>query len=222
MTGSARTRTSLHAVAESLLAGHQYRTTGTIRLHVVPGGFSTGDMSGSPTRLAVDGGRLVVHDDAGVTTVELHGRSLGEIAEAVGISCAPPLEVYQSSTPSSDDVTVELDPQAVDEILDALSLGDSALRALASLRDDSVGEPVLWPEHFDVSVSVPGATVGVSPGDDYVDGPYAYVVPDTPQTGDFWNQPFGAARSVTPDESTDTVVQFFLEGIRRATGTSSP
>ena len=33
------TRRSLHAVAESVLAGPQYRAHGTIRLTVTPGGF---------------------------------------------------------------------------------------------------------------------------------------------------------------------------------------
>ena len=34
-------RRSLHAVAELVLAGPQYRATGKLRLRVVPGGFAT-------------------------------------------------------------------------------------------------------------------------------------------------------------------------------------
>lgn len=37
----AMTRRSLHAVAELVLAGPQYRATGKLRLRVVPGGFAT-------------------------------------------------------------------------------------------------------------------------------------------------------------------------------------
>ena len=37
----AMTRRTLHAVAELVLAGPQYRATGKLRLRVVPGGFAT-------------------------------------------------------------------------------------------------------------------------------------------------------------------------------------
>ena len=37
----ALTRRTLHAVAELVLAGPQYRATGKLRLGVVPGGFAT-------------------------------------------------------------------------------------------------------------------------------------------------------------------------------------
>ena len=33
------TRRALHAVAEQVLAGPQYRSAGTIRLNITPGGF---------------------------------------------------------------------------------------------------------------------------------------------------------------------------------------
>jgi hypothetical protein len=208
------TRTALHSVAEALLAGHQYRTAGTIRLHVVPGGFSTGPMSGSPSRLMVRGGELTVDGAAGTRTVALDRLSLGQIASKAGISCAPPAEVYRS-TPASDDFRIELDPASVDVIHGALAVGDAALRLLAGHRNDPVGDPVLWPEHFDVSCSVPGATVGVSPGDEYLEAPYAYVVPDAPRTGAFWNQPFGAARSLVEGDDAESVLQFFVDGLSR-------
>ena len=37
----AATRRSLHGVAELVLAGPQYRTSGSIELRVTPGGFAT-------------------------------------------------------------------------------------------------------------------------------------------------------------------------------------
>jgi hypothetical protein len=50
-----RTRRALHAVAETLLAGPQYRTSGTIRSQACPGGFATG----SELWLRVVGAELV-------------------------------------------------------------------------------------------------------------------------------------------------------------------
>ena len=41
MTDQDTTRVSLHAVAEYLLAGPQYKQHQTIRLRVTPGGFAT-------------------------------------------------------------------------------------------------------------------------------------------------------------------------------------
>lgn len=210
------TRTALHAVAESILAGHQYRTTGTIRLHVVPGGFSTGPLSGDLRRLGVRGQELVVDGAAGTSSVALDGLSLAEIAAAAGVSSAAPEEVYRSSTPSAGEFRVELDPASVQVVHAALAVGDDALRRLAAQWDEPLGEPVLWPEHFDVSCSVTGATLGVSPGDQYIDGPYAYVVPDNPHEGAFWNQPFGAAQPLAGSADPDSVLRFFVDGLHRA------
>lgn len=46
----ATTRRSLHAVAELVLAGPQYRDIGKLRLRVIPGGFAT---IGTPALQAV-------------------------------------------------------------------------------------------------------------------------------------------------------------------------
>ena len=59
---------------------------------------------------------------------------------------------------------------------------------------DTVRRALIWPEHMDVSISLTARTYGVSPGDETIPVPYAYLGPATPQTGPFWNQPFGAAR----------------------------
>jgi len=50
---------------------------------------------------------------------------------------------------------------------------------------------------------------GVSPGDDHLPEPYAYVGPWTPPTGAFWNAPFGATRTLA--ELSD-VLEFFTAG----------
>jgi hypothetical protein len=72
--------------------------------------------------------------------------------------------------------------------------------------------PVLWPEHFDVGISLDGVDYGVSPGDDAYPEPYAYVGPRTPQTGDFWNAPFGAARPLAELSDVAAVTEFFATG----------
>ena len=70
------TRHSLHAVAERLLAGPQYRETGEIRLQVTPGGF--GQFTGP---LRVEGAEIVGPG----TRVPLRGR-IGDIAAELYIS----------------------------------------------------------------------------------------------------------------------------------------
>ena len=53
---------------------------------------------------------------------------------------------------------------------------------------------MLWPEHFDIAIRVDDVNYGVSPGDDYLNEPYAYVGVDPVPDDEFWNAPFGAAR----------------------------
>jgi hypothetical protein len=75
---------------------------------------------------------------------------------------------------------------------------------------------VLWPEHFDVGISVGEVNYGLSPGDAALPEPYAYVGPWTPRTGQFWNQPFGAARPLAALGDVGGVVAFLREGSERA------
>jgi hypothetical protein len=80
-------------------------------------------------------------------------------------------------------------------------------------------EPVLWPEHFDVAISADDVNYGVSPGDDFIVVPYAYVGPFQQRQGAFWNAPFGAARPVADLGDVDGVLRFFQEGRAHATET---
>jgi hypothetical protein len=75
---------------------------------------------------------------------------------------------------------------------------------------------VLWPEHFDVAITVDDVTYGVSPGDAHSAVPYAYVGPSRPATGDFWNAPFGASRPLAELGDGAEVTAFFREGARLA------
>jgi hypothetical protein len=93
----------------------------------------------------------------------------------------------------------------------AFSAGDAALRTFAPSE-----EPVLWPEHFDIGITVDDVNYGVSPGDGYLGEPYMYVGPWTAKTGEFWNAPFGAARLLGPSPDPATIVAFFEQGCAAA------
>ena len=197
-----RTRRALHGVAELVLAGPQYAENREIRLRVTPGGFGT---VATPD-LRVDGLELVSE----VARVPLAG-TFGGLAEAVGVQARALRDVYADGPEVGLDDTVWVDPGAAALILDAFAAGDAAMRALAP--DE---QPVLWPEHFDVGISLAEVNYGVSPGDARIPEPYAYVGPWTLRDGDFWNQPFGAARRMAEAIDVQAVVAFFREGARRA------
>ncbi|MBP0450516.1 hypothetical protein J5Y04_13285 [Kitasatospora sp. RG8] len=73
-------------------------------------------------------------------------------------------------------------------------------------------DPVIWPEHFDIGVTVAAVNYGVSPGDGFQAEPYAYVGPHTPQQGTYWNAPFGALATVRELGGVDGVLAFFEQG----------
>ena len=96
------------------------------------------------------------------------------------------------------------------------SEGASGRRFVTRL-DVRAGQPVLWPEHFDLAIDVDEVNYGVSPADGYHGAPYAYVGPWTPREGEFWNAPFGAVRAATELADADAVAAFFVAG-RSAAG----
>lgn len=198
-----RTRTALHGVAELLLAGPQYAVSNTVRLRVVPGGFATV----AEPDLRIEGTELV----------GAHGRqpltgTYAEVAAAAGLPLRRLDDVYGGGVDLSADDPIELDPDHVATLLAAFAAGDAALQAFAP---DEV--PVLWPEHFDVGISLNNVNYGLSPGDSTLSEPYAYVGPWVPRSGPFWNQPFGAARPLVALGGVDAVIAFFREGALRAT-----
>ncbi|HEX3284204.1 MAG TPA: hypothetical protein VHT50_05985 [Mycobacterium sp.] len=193
-----RTRRSLHAVAELVLAGPQWRQSADIRLRVIPGGFRT---VAAPD-LRVTGADVISGNDRH----RIAGNS-ATLAAALGVTAGMPEGVYHegSGLAATDELT--LNPDAAQRIIAAFEIGDSALRLLAPGE-----EPVLWPEHFDVGIRVDDINYGVSPGDGYLAEPYAYVGAD-PIPGDpFWNAPFGAARPMTEFSDAAAVRAFFAEG----------
>ena len=194
------TRRSLHGVAELVIAGPQYRSKGTIRLRARPGGFE-----GVAVDVRVDGSELVW--DRG--RAPLTG-TCRQLALAAGLDVGPPEALYHDTSGVDPDEALNLDPEAAGLIADWFARGDAALRLVAPHR-----EPVLWPEHFDLAVSVDEFTYGVSPGDAAHPLPYAYATPPTPQQGPFWNAPFGAMLPADELGDAASIADFFAGAARR-------
>jgi hypothetical protein len=199
------TRRSLHGVAELVLAGPQYRATGKLRLRVVPGGFAT---TLTPT-LRVDGSRVA--PDEG-TAVAISGRTARALGAELGVTAGRPEDAYEGGSGVVSDEVLAVDLRQAGVIMGALALGHDALTAFAP------GEtPVLWPEHFDVAIRVHDMNFGVSPGDSFIEEPYAYVGISPVPAGDvFWNFPFGAAVPLRELADVPAVTGFFAEGRQRA------
>lgn len=194
------TRRALHGIAETVLAGPQYRRHHDIRLRVTPGGFGTV----TEPDLRIDGDTLVTATDR----IPLAGHTYASLAAAAGeVASILRNEVYAEGPELTLDDRIGVDPAAAARLADAFALGDAALRLLAP-----DAPPVLWPEHFDIGTSVGEVNYGVSPGDDFLDEPYAYVGPWQVPTGPFWNAPFGAARPLVQFPDADTLLAFFHQG----------
>jgi len=198
-----QTRRSLHGVAELLLAGPQHAVSGKITLRALPGGFGT---THTPD-VRVEGATLVVAD----RRAPIDGRTAGALAAELGLQPGDLAAVYRDGSGLGMDDVLRVDEAAAARIAEAYSIGDRALRALVP-----EATPILWPEHFDIGISVDSERVnfGVSPGDSALEVPYMYVGPWEPPPADgFWNQSFGAARELPAD--VDAVVSFFEEGRSR-------
>ena len=214
MDSLTRTRLTLHRLAEAVLAGPQYRAAGTIRLVVRPGGFATSRPYGDVELVAVEGTHLVVVRSGREHRLPLAG-TYGGLASAAGLPLERLDDVYPGAAGVRPAQLLEVDAAAAALLAAAWELGDRALRAFVAPSDAA---PVLWPEHLDVAVTADGITYGVSPGDDLVGGPYAYVSPSRPLAGDFWNQPFGAARPVGELGDERSMLAFYGTGRTLAAG----
>ena len=210
------TRAGWHRVAEHVLAAGQYTAAGTIRLRAAPGGFAT-VVGVDGRQLAVDGTDLVVLDGSGRRSTPL--TTLGEVAAFAGVE--PGLRgSYSPSTPADLDAPLRIDPAAARLLAGWFALGDTALRRFADGLDRPL-DPVLWPEHFDLGITVDAVNYGCSPGDDAIAEPYLYVGPHAgpPERSAFWNAPFGAALTADDVRDADDAVAFFARG--RASGTGA-
>lgn len=198
-----RTRRQLRGVAESLIAGPQYRSAGTIRLAVRPDGFSAVTIP-----VAVHGTELVLPNDA----VPLEG-PMSLIAEAAGIVAGPPEGVYTLVDALPPDADLRLDANAAEWVNRSHYAGGYALKTFLPEC-----HPVLWPEHFDVAVTQDEVDYGVSAGDEQHPMPYAYVGPPSVPAGEFWNAPFGARypldHAIDVDALAEQIADFFELGRR--------
>lgn len=194
------TRRQLRGIAESLIAGPQYRAAGTIRLAVRPDGFV-----GVALPLAVHGTEFIWQDGGAPLT-----GSPGALAAAAGVDYGPPEGVYAIADPLPADAVLDIDAGAAELIQRSLYAGGFALKQVLP-----ESHPVLWPEHFDVAVADAEVNYGVSAGDSYHDTPYAYVGPWTPRTGAFWNAPFGAVLPLDPTHDVDRLAEDVVGFLQR-------
>nr|WP_090341741.1 hypothetical protein [Mycolicibacterium malmesburyense]CRL71798.1 hypothetical protein CPGR_02089 [Mycolicibacterium malmesburyense] len=195
------TRRQLRGVAESLIAGPQYRSAGTIRLAVRPDGFAAVAIP-----LSVQGTDLIFPDGS----IPLAGH-VAAIAEAAGVVPGPPDGVYQIVDPLPPDAELELDPDAVAWLQRAHYAGGYALKHVLPQQ-----QPTLWPEHFDVAAVEDEVNYGVSAGDETHPTPYAYVGPWQKRAGPFWNAPFGALYPLDATHDVDTLATRITEFFERA------
>jgi hypothetical protein len=146
------TRRALHGVAELVLAGPQHASVDTVRLRVTPGGFAT-SAADPPCRL------LGPDVQRGPRTASVNGSTPRALAAALGLVARTLGHVYSDGSGVGLDEVLRIDDDAVHSLTEAWSAGDDALRRL-----DPDQQPVLWPEHFDVGISLDQVNYGVSPG----------------------------------------------------------
>ena len=130
--------------------------------------------------------------------------TLREAASFLGLELSSDPGVGHDLPPFAPDTDLRVDAAASVALGAWYAFGHGALERLAdaTMAGDegvSVSEAQLWPEHFDLALTVELAggrkvNVGFSPGDSFSAEPYAYVGPhDTGSLDDpFWNAAFGA------------------------------
>jgi hypothetical protein len=211
----ATTRRSLHGVAEMVVAGSQFDATGMMQLRSLTGGFGTVVPHGEIDLLAVEATDLVLTRlDGRAARWPLSG-SYRALAAAAGVPFGALRDAYPGGSGVGPDDEIEVDAAAAGVLAAAWATGDAALRALgARIAGPQPPEPVLWPEHFDIAVTIDEVNYGVSAGDDILAEPYVYVSPFRRRSGAFWNYAFGAARPLRDLGDTAGVLGFLAEGRR--------
>lgn len=197
------TRSSLHALAEHVVAPARYQANGKIGLRFTKGGFGTPffvpGTSGSDCQVRIDDGELVVC--SGIATRRSPVTTLGDAARFVGLaSPGAPAAVYTPTTPGDASTMRLVDRVAAHALGEWYGFCASVLEQLRSESGDA-SLVQLWPEHFDLAVDLGDqevggrANFGGSPGDEGHLEPYLYIGPWAPQVGAFWNESFGASLS---------------------------
>jgi hypothetical protein len=191
----ATTREALRALACFVVSPARKAQGGRIGLVATGDGFGTPVLDDG-TRIVVRGDRLIREPDGGDVPIT----TLRAAAAFVGVDLVADPGVGHDLPPFVPDDDLAVDAAA------SLALGawyHFGQEVLDALRDElpagSTSEAQLWPEHFDLAITVerrPGyaVNVGWSPGDGFHAAPYVYVGPHdtTNLVGDVWNAPFGA------------------------------
>jgi hypothetical protein len=206
---------SVHALGEHVLAAARYRSTGRIGLTVVVGGFATPAFGDDDTVVALQNGELTVTTKGQTRRAPV--TTLRAAADFVGIEAGAPADVYRPATPLLLDESLSIDPNALALLVEWYT---TAAEALRTLEQELVGEDpsgvTLWPEHFDVAIRVGDVNYGALGGDQQVPEPYAYVGPTggavPKEPSDFWNMPFGGARTRRQAPAVADVLAFYREG----------
>lgn len=218
----ASTVSSLHAVAEHVVAPARYEANAKIGLRYTRGGFGT-PFFGDGRQVRVEAGHLVVETGGGSTPpLRASLRVLGEAQRVAGVSGKAP-EVFTPTTSGDPDQALSIDPDAAEALGDWYGFCASVLEQLRAEAPDAT--PVqLWPEHFDLATDLGDdaagcrANYGGSPGDDTHAEPYLYVGPWTPRRDDFWNEAFGASLSyadlLEADDQRGVALDFLRTGRR--------
>ncbi|MGH9265760.1 MAG: hypothetical protein ACRD1D_13815 [Acidimicrobiales bacterium] len=217
----ASTRESLRALACYVISPARKARTGRIGLRPVGEGFGTPPFEDG-TRIVVRGDRLA--RDPGESTPIT---TLRAGAEFLGIDLSPDPGVGHDLPPFAPDKDLTVDRTSSLLLGGWYALGQQVLDELTGSRPaGSVSEAQLWPEHFDLAVTVElegGAkvNVGFSPGDSFSDQPYAYVGPhDTAGLqGPYWNAPFGAYLPYSGIASAEAALDFIDDGLGRLAAT---
>lgn len=198
----AATRRTLHGVGEMLIAGPQYRDKGTIKLRVIEGGFTAFEQG--PT---VQFDELIVGD----ARYAIANTTYRGLAESAGIQLRELSDVYGGGPQIDPGEELITHKDSAATICGALWAGQQALEAFGETQT-----PILWPEHFDVGITIDEVNYGVSPGDGFCDGPYAYVGPHEARSGEFWNAPFGAFQPILDVGNVEAIAAFFVTGRAQA------
>ncbi len=213
-----RTRLSLQSIAEHLLTADLHRHTDRIGLRATTGGFGQPEFwaDGVRRRLRVDGDQLVILEGDHESWHPLS--TLAVAGQAAGVELGAPKDVFAAGTELAPDRALELDADSVQRVAGWYQLTSDALESLR--RANAGRRPAivqLWPEHFDLATNMAQVNFGGSPGDGHIPEPYLYVGPWTPLEGDFWNESFGATRLASEIDGPADAIEFFSEGLRRAT-----
>jgi hypothetical protein len=227
---------TLHLVGVHIVARARQQATGRFSLRVTPGGFGSPEFGADSRRVRVAHGTLIVETDApgapASTARAVHGASLRELGDVAGVDLAATLDVGHDTPDMGDpESPLALDDPGASGVAQWFGIVAAALDRVVAELPASRGASVarLWPEHFDVAIDAAATpdvrvNLGGSPGDAFSGEPYLYVgpwTPDRPGAGDFWNAPFGAARTRSQLDAADLVgsaTAFLLDGLRRLRG----